>query len=286
MKGMFELDELQNSPEKENLLLVDCLNLSFRYMHRKQHDFAGDFLRTISSLAKSYGARDVVLLSDKGSSSFRLEVDSGYKSDRKEKHKEKSEEEKEEFRKFFEGYERALELASNTYPLVRMSKVEADDLAAYIVRHHSQKYNHTWLISSDGDWDLLLSENVSRFSFVTRKEYTLQDFYINSGCDSPEEFVSVKALQGDSGDSIPGIPGVGVKRAYNLVREYGSAFELAESIPVPGKRKIDENINKSKDRILTNIMLVDLLSFCEDAISHPNVDNLKELEEFCNERLR
>lgn len=286
MKGVFELDEIANAPEKENLMVVDCLNLSFRYLHRGQTDFAGDYLRTISSLAKSYGAKTVILLSDKGKSSFRLEIRPEYKSGRKKKQEEQSEEEKQKFIEFFEGYERALELSEKQYPLVRMNKVEADDTAAYIVKHYSQFYNHTWLISSDADWDLLLTDTVSRFSFVTRKEYHVTDFYEHHGCDNPEQFVCVKALQGDTGDTIEGIKGVGVKRAYNLVREHGSALDLIEALPLPATKKVNSYINESEQLIMENIMLVDLLSFCEDAIAHPDSNNLQVLKEFCDDKVR
>jgi hypothetical protein len=52
MKGIFELDEMQGFDDPcENLVLVDCLNLAFRYKHKGQTDFAADYLRTITSLA-------------------------------------------------------------------------------------------------------------------------------------------------------------------------------------------------------------------------------------------
>ena len=284
---MFELSELESLkvPEKENLMLVDCLNLSFRWMHRGQTDFAGEYLRTITSLAKSYGAKHVILLSDKGSSSFRKEIHPEYKGDRKKKHEAQSEEEKKKFAEFFEGYEKALELASKSYPLVRFSKVEADDLGAYIVKNYSPRYKHTWLISTDADWDLMLSSNVSRFSFVSRKEYQIENMYENSGCDSPEQLVSMKALQGDSGDSIDGIAGVGNKRAYNLIRTYGSALGLVDALPLDTKKVVENRINQSEDLILRNLMLVDLLEWHEEAIMHPDQNNLVKLKEICDEYL-
>lgn len=278
--SIFELDEVANAPERENLMLVDCLNFSFRFKHRGMTDFAAEFLTTIDSFAKSYGAKDVILLADKKQSSFRREVSPDYKGNRKEAYKDQTEEEKAQVAAFFEGYERALELAQTRYPLLRFEYVEADDLAAYLVKKISDKYQHTWLISSDGDWDLLLREDVSRFSFVTRKEYTLFNFYDMHNCDSPEQFISVKVLQGDTGDNVAGIDGIGAKRAYNLTRQYGSAMDIYEQIPLDGKQKFIQNINNSEDKILQNYELMDLLEFCETAIEHPNPDNLNELEEF------
>lgn len=287
MKGIFELDEFQDVNEPaENLVLVDCLNLAFRYKHRGQTDFAADYHRTIASLGKSYGALDIILLADKGSSAYRKDLLPTYKGGRAEKYALQTEEEKAKAKEFFDGYERSLEIAALSFPLLRVSKVEADDLAAYIVKKYKGKYKHIWLISSDADWDLLLDSNVSRFSFVTRKEYTLENFYEHHGCDSPEQYVSIKVLQGDVGDSVPGVPSVGIKRAYNLVREYGTALDIYESIPLPGAQKFIQSINDSADIIINNYNLMDLVAFCEDAISFPDPNNMRTVEEFCKENLK
>jgi len=285
MKGLCELDEVANAAPLENLLLLDCLNFAFRFKHRSVVDFAAEFLTTIGSFAKSYSARTVILLADKKYSKYRKDIDPDYKGGRKKVHEAQTDEAKEQAKIFFEGYERALELAQTRYPLLRIEYVEADDLAAFIVKEHAHLYNHTWLISSDGDWDLLLAENVSRFSFVTRREYAIDNFYDNHSCDTTEEFLSIKVLQGDSSDSIPGVPGVGIKRAYNLVREYGSAFNIYDGMPLAGNQKFIQNINESGDLILKNYALIDLVSHCEDAIIAPDVDNLAIVMDFCEKNL-
>lgn len=286
MKGIFELDEMQGYDEPcNNLLLVDCLNLAFRYKHKGQFDFAADYLRTISSLAKSYKADKVILLADKGSSALRKNVHPGYKSGRAEIYAKQTDEEKEKAQKFFEGYERALELVQKQYHLLRYEKVEADDLAALVVKDHAHKFEHVWLISSDADWDLLLRDNVSRFSFVTRKEYTIDNFYEEHECDNPVDYISIKVLMGDKGDSVGGIPSIGIKRAYGLVRQYGSAVDIIDMLPLPGKQKFVENLNQSAELIMRNYELMDLLSYCEDAISYPDQNNLPRIKAFLEEYL-
>jgi 5'-3' exonuclease len=282
MKSILELDEVVNALPLENLLIVDCMNFAFRFKQRGATDFAVDFLKTIDSFAKSYGARQVILTADWKYSKYRKDIHDGYKGGRKEKYKDQSEEEKEQVRLFFEGYEKALELAATKHGLIRLEYVEADDLAAYLVKELSHEFEHTWLISSDADWDLLLAPNVSRFSFVTRKEYIIECFYEDHACDSPEQFLSVKILQGDVSDSIPGVESVGIKRAYNLVREYGCAYDIYDAIPLEGHQKFIQNINNSEDLILRNYMLVDLLSFCEDAIAFPCKENIATMGEFCD----
>jgi 5'-3' exonuclease len=284
--NILELEDAVSYSEPDNLMLVDCLNLAFRFKNNGRKNFASDYIRTVTSLAKSYNAKRVILLTDYKHSSFRKEILPTYKVGRADKRADQTEEEREEFLEFLEELDRALSLLKDSYIVIKFKNVEADDLAAYLVRHLSPHYNKTWLISTDKDWDLLLNDKVSRFSYVTRKEYTLDNFYEEHGCDTPQEFVSLKVLQGDSKDSVEGIKGVGVKRAYNLIREYGDAIGLYEALPLDGKSKVVQNINASADLILRNYELLDLVDFCESAIAHPDPENLTKLNNIINQVLK
>lgn len=168
------------------------------------------------------------------------------------------------------------------YPVLRFDKVEADDIAAYITKV-ANDYNITqvWLISSDKDWDLLVTESISRFSYVTRKETTWENWYEHYDCD-PEQYISIKCLMGDSGDNIKGVEGVGPKRAADLIKEYGSAFDIAAAIPISSKYKYIQSLNANKDTILLNYQLMDLLTHCEEAIGENNLKSIdKVLGEYC-----
>ena len=65
-----------------------------------------------------------------------------------------------------------------SFPLLRFEGVEADDIAAHLVKY-KDKYGlgSIWLISSDRDWDLLIQDNVSRFSYVNRKEVKIENWH-------------------------------------------------------------------------------------------------------------
>lgn len=283
MKGLLELEEASDDFEvdQRNLMVVDCFNLAFRFKHRGEYDMKVPMLRTIRSLAKSYQAVDIVILSDWGSSAFRKNAFEGYKN----RVHDDSEEEKAKFKEFMDGFNEALELLATLYPVLKLHKVEADDLAAYIVKKYKDKYDNIWLISTDRDWDLLLNDNVHRFSFYTRKEYDLDTIYETHGCDTVDQFISMKVLMGDDGDTIPGVYGIGNKRAYNLIREYGSALDIYDAIPLPGKQQFIQNINKSADLIMLNYELMDLLTYCEEAINFPDPTNLDTVDKFLEEHL-
>jgi DNA polymerase-1 len=93
-----------------------------------------------------------------------------------------------------------------------------------------------------------------------------------------EEYISFKVLTGDKGDNIDGIPGIGPKRASELIHAYGSAFDIYDNTPLDGKYKYIQNLNDNADLILINYELMDLLSYCEEAIQFPGHD-LCEIKE-------
>lgn len=270
-KSFSELEGLEN--EGPNLMLVDALNLAFRYKHKKQRNFASDYLRTVNSLAKSYSAGKVIICVDgRGGSSYRKGLYPEYKGNRV--NKDESPEEKQEFLDFISDFNDAVEFCKINHPVIRFDGVEADDIIAYILLEEEEA-THRWIISSDRDFDQLIDERTSRFSYVTRKEICLDNFYETYGC-TPEQYTSVKALQGDMGDNIMGIPSVGPKRAVGLVREYGSALDLWEALPLAGSSKVIQNINEFGDKIILNLELMDL-THCVDALSKEQQDEILEI---------
>lgn len=273
MKGIYELEMAQDT-SGNNILIVDSLNLAFRYKHVKRTDFAQDYYRTIKSLAKSYDATNIILTCDWGKSSWRKGFYPEYKADREAKVALQTEEEKQDFVDFLEGFEKALEYCKDSFTILKYKGVEADDIAAYLTEHiFKDTAEDIWLISSDKDWDLLLRDNVHRFSYVTRKEYTLENW--NEHYEYPHEMaLSIKVLVGGK-DNVTGIAGVGPKRAHTLLKQYEDAFNVYDAIPIPGKALYIKNTNEFGDNILRNIELIDMATYCVEAIGLDNVEDIK-----------
>ncbi len=260
----------------ENVLIVDAMNLCFRWKPYNTKErvpkFANDFCSTIESLARSYDAGQIIVAADMKGSSYRRELFPDYKGNRKQLTENQTPEEAEQINQFFAEYENALEAASKRHLLLRYPGVEADDIAAYLVnRRKEYGFNQIWLISSDRDWDLLIKEDVSRFSTVTRKEITLDTWPYEV---PPEQYLCYKCLMGDKGDNIPGVPKVGPKTAAKLLEEYGSSFDICDAIPLPGKYVYIKNLNENKDQILLNHELMDLETYCEEAIGADNIRDI------------
>ena len=255
-------------------LIVDALNLAFRWKHQGRTDFCDDYVRTVESLAKSYDCSNVIITADKGSSSYRKEIAPDYKQNRKDKYVDQSEEEKQAFLDFFEEYENTLEALGDLFPVLRYDGVEADDLAAHLVKNRVRYgLGDIWLISSDRDWDLLIDERVARFSYVTRKEVTIENWEEHYDV-TRDEYISLKCLTGDKGDNLAGIPGIGPKRALDLIREYGDAMDIYNSLPINSKYKHIQALNDSGEQLLTNYQLMDLITYCDDAIGSDNVADI------------
>ena len=265
-----------NSQRREGTLIVDALNLAFRWKHQGRTDFRYEYEKTVKSLADSYKCENVIMTADGGSSSYRRDILPDYKQNRKDKYATQTEEEKIAFEEFFEEYQATLELLEESFPLLRFEGVEADDIAAHLVKY-KDKYGlgSIWLISSDRDWDLLIQEDVSRFSYVNRKEVKIENWHDHYEV-TPEQYISLKCLTGDKGDNVPGITGIGPKRAKDLITTYGDAMNIYDSIPLASKYKHIQELNASGERILQNYELMDLMSYCDDAIGNTNIAEIEE----------
>ena len=220
----------------------------------------------MQSFRRSYEAKYVVIAADSGKSSYRKRLYPEYKGDREEKFAVQSEAEKEIFLRFMADYNKSLDYIKDNSDIqvIRFEKTEADDIAAYICCNYSQEFEHVWLLSTDEDWDLLLKDNISRFSYVSKKEFNLDNWHLHY--DYPfEDHLSIKCLIGGE-DNIKGVSGIGPKRAVGLVAEYGSIFDIIDAIPINSKYQFIKNLNNSKDNLLLNIELMDLVSFHTEAL--------------------
>jgi 5'-3' exonuclease len=225
------------------------------------------------SLAKSYDAKKVVVLGD-GGSFYREALYPEYKGNRKELRAKQTQQEADDFQAFLEEFNVAFELLGLQYDTFRFKGVEADDIAAYLVKYYSDNYEHTWMISSDKDWDLMIADNVSRFAYTSRKEITLDTW--NEFYDySPEQHISIKVLMGDKGDNVPGVEGIGEKRAYTILKDYETAYDVYASLPIQSKYKYIQNLNDFGDKLLLNYDLMDLLTTCEEALGQENIETIQ-----------
>ena len=269
-------ETLKKQERNENLIIVDGLNIAFRWRYKRVPYYTNDYVRTVESLAKSYNCGNMIILAD-GGSTYRKNIYPEYKGNRKDKYDTQTETEKKEFEQFLGEFANAFKkLKSKGYMVIKNKGLEADDLAAWIVGKKEEfNIGDIWLISSDKDWDLLIRDGVSRFSTVTRKEITIDNWEEHYDVE-PDKYLTLKCLAGDTGDNIPGIAGIGPKRAVSLINDYGDLYDIYNSCPIDSKYKFIQSLNENADRLLLNAELMDLESYSEQAIieSGMNIEDL------------
>ena len=277
---------LGNQIQNGNLLIVDGLNVAFRWKHSKQLEYKHDYVRTVESLAKSYDCGNIVILAD-GGSTYRKNLSPDYKANRSEKYAEQTAQEKAEFAQFMGEFKNAFsQLEKRGHLTIRQDGLEADDLAAWIVGKKAEfGIDQIWMVSSDRDWDLLIQDGVSRFSTVTRKEITLDNWDDHYDVE-PSMYLTQKCLAGDTGDNVPGIAGIGPKRAISLIEQYGDLFDIYNACPIDSKYKFIQSLNENADRLLLNAELMDLVSYSEQALieADMNLEDLSsQIQEYLND---
>lgn len=105
-------------------------------------------------------------------------------------------------------------------------KYEADDLAADLARRLSAAGHFVTLVTRDGDWQQLVDERVTWFDHKTEVSLTLDNFHEVTGYHTPAHFTEGKIIQGDSGDNVPGVGGLGEGSAAMIMRDFKSLEDL------------------------------------------------------------
>ena len=135
--------------------------------------------------------------------------------------------------------------------VLKFRGVEADDILAWITQNVSERYDHTWVVSSDKDLIQLVDENVSIFNIFGRKEVTKQSLMDDLEIE-PSEFMLSRIIEGDKSDNIIGIEGIGPKRAQTLAKEYKTLPNLLEALPIKGRAKYIQNLNAGVETLIRN----------------------------------
>jgi DNA polymerase-1 len=143
-------------------------------------------------------------------------------------------------------------------PCLEQAGYEADDLIATYARQAVERGATTTIVSSDKDLMQLVTDKVTMFDTMKDRRIGVAEVIEKFGVP-PEKVVEVQALAGDSTDNVPGVPGIGIKTAAQLIVEYGDLETLlkrAGEIKQPKRREaLIENAEKA--RISRRLVLLD-----------------------------
>ena len=195
------------------------------------YGFAVQILHIIQNIKPKY----MVVAFDVSKKTFRNEIYSGYKATRKPM--------PDELRSQIEPLKKMLRLMNIT--IAEQEGIEGDDIIGII----SKKFLDTETIIVTGDRDSFqLVDDFTKVYFTKKGTSDLKIIDVKTLREeygvTPQQFIDLKALQGDASDNIPGVAGVGPKTATDLIQKYGSIENLYEHI--------DEISGKLKDKLEEN----------------------------------
>lgn len=142
-------------------------------------------------------------------------------------------------------------------PVLCIPGVEADDVIATLARANCTKQDATRIITSDKDLMQLVSDCVYLYDGMkgrdVREPEVLEKFGVG-----PNRVVDVQSLMGDSSDNVPGVPGIGPKKAAELINQFGSLDELYDHLDEVKNERIRNLLRDNREMAFISRQLVTL----------------------------
>lgn len=234
---------------KENsVFMIDGTNLMHRHFYVNKDLATSDgiptgavygTIKTLMNFAKNYRPLQMFICLDLHRKNFRNDLYAEYKNNRKPTDPRL----KEQF-PLLEEFCQAAGL-----PCIKKEDFEADDLIGSLCFHASDYNFYPYAVSGDKDLFQLLAKNIEVIYVSNKGPVLFNEQKLTEKYDGlkPEQFLDLKALQGDASDNIPGVPGIGEKTAIKLLKSYGSLDSIYQHLSeLKGKQK--ENLENFKDQ--------------------------------------
>ncbi|MBW7850907.1 MAG: DNA polymerase I [Rhodospirillales bacterium] len=141
---------------------------------------------------------------------------------------------------------------------IELNGYEADDLIATYARLAAERGARVTIVSSDKDLMQLIGDGVDMLDPIKNKPITPEAVFEKFGV-GPERVADVLALCGDTSDNVPGVPGIGVKTAAQLITEYGDLEGLLARLDAIKQPKRRESLQQNIDVARLSRRLVELV---------------------------
>ena len=226
------------SDQPKHVFLIDGSGFLFRAFHALPPMTRDDgtpvnavfgFTKMVMKLIDETDADYIAVIFDRARKTFRSEIYADYKANRPPP--------PDELIPQFQLVRDATE-AMNV-PAIDMDGFEADDLIATYARQAAEAGAEVTIVSSDKDLMQLVTDKITMFDAMKNRvighEQVVEKFGVG-----PDRVVDVQSLAGDSTDNVPGVQGIGVKTAAQLINEYGDLNSLlanAGEIKQPKRRE-------------------------------------------------
>lgn len=173
--------------------------------------------------------------------------------------------------------------------VIQVDGFEADDVVGTLSRKAGEAGFNTFMVTPDKDYAQLVTEKTVMFKPKSAgndiERWGIPEIQKKFSVQKPEQVIDLLALWGDSADNIPGCPGIGEKRAKDIIGKYGTIENVYKNIDdFTGKQK--ENLVNFKDQVELSRKLVTIetqvpIEFDEEMFLHqaPNLEKLQPVFE-------
>jgi DNA polymerase-1 len=249
-KGRRDLPKL----DQDAIFLVDGSSYIFRafYAIRDLKTSTGiptnavyGFTNMLLKVLKEHRPRYLAVVLDASGPTFRHEIFDGYKANRPEM--------PESLAPQIPVIKEIIEALG--IRILEMEGFEADDLIGTMVKRWSREGRQCVIVSGDKDLLQLVSDQVLVLDTMFDRWFDGEAVRERYGVE-PSNIPDVLGLMGDASDNVPGVPGIGMKRAVELVRRFGSVEEIVARINEITQDSIKRAIEEHADQALLSKRLV------------------------------
>ncbi len=276
-------------PHPKKLFLLDAFALIYRAYFAfaknprinskgQNTSAAFGFTNALIDVIKKENPTHIAVVFDSSGPTNRAEEHDFYKANR--------EEMPEDIRSMIDPIKRIIDAMH--IPVIAMPGHEADDIIGTLAKQAEKSGFLTYMMTPDKDFGQLVSENIFIYKPARGGEgpaiLGVKEVCEKFAVDDPLKVIDILGLWGDSVDNIPGIPGIGEKRAKELIATYGSMENLFEHTDEL-KGKMQENVINYKQQGLISKKLATIITdlpieLDEHALEYIPHDNDKLMEVF------
>lgn len=157
---------------------------------------------------------------------------------------------------------------------------EADDIMGTLSSFAEGRGIEVYIVTGDRDLLQLASDKIN--IVITKKGITEKEIYDKNRMladfgITPDQFIDVKGLMGDSSDNIPGVPGIGEKTAFKLIKEYKNLENVLQNIDNMKGKKLKENLKEYAEQAVFSKKLATIV---KDVPIEINLDSIKSKDSY------
>lgn len=163
---------------------------------------------------------------------------------------------------------------------------EADDIIGSLAKVAEGEGIEVYIMTGDKDALQLAAKDIN--VCITKKGVSEIEVYnydrmVEEYGVTPTQFIDVKGLMGDKSDNIPGVPGVGEKTAFKLIKEYGSVEAVLENIDNISGKKLKENLTEYSEQAIFSKKLATIMT---NVPIDFDLDEIKSKDDYNKDQLK